>query len=227
MNHENHSSIIIYLPSTHVLSFWGFKSKFTEKPRISRFLPRICWFVAIAHGRTDERTSIFISLQKDPSGLRSNNYVACLGLKHCMDRNMDELDGRSHCVKDADKPGFNVCAQCGQTWDLILVECSGDLTCTAGLSHCQVLDYTPRARVAPKDLFVFGTLEWRHLTYLPKVIIDCHRLPRIRWFVASAHGTPDGRTDVRSDGRSDERTSIFVASPTQNAPSGQKTYQTL
>ena len=44
------------------------------------------------------------------------------------------------------------------------------------------LDYTRRARVAPKELFVFGTLAWRHLTYLPKVIIDCHRLPRIRWF---------------------------------------------
>ena len=45
-----------------------------------------------------------------------------------------------------------------------------------------LLDYTRRARVAPKDLFVFGTLAWRYLTYLPKVIIDCHRLPRIRWF---------------------------------------------
>ena len=45
-----------------------------------------------------------------------------------------------------------------------------------------VLDYTRRARVAPKELFVFGTLAWRYLTYLPKVIIDCHRLIRIRWF---------------------------------------------
>ena len=65
------------LPSTHVLSFWWFKPKFTEKPRISRFLPRICWFLASAHGtdvrtdgRSDVRTGYFMSLptQKAPSG---------------------------------------------------------------------------------------------------------------------------------------------------------------
>ena len=55
--HEIHSSILINSPSTHVLSFWRFISKFTEKPRISRFLPRIRWFVASAHGtRSDGRS---------------------------------------------------------------------------------------------------------------------------------------------------------------------------
>ena len=76
------------------------------------------------------------------------------------------------------------------------------------------LDYTRRARVAPKDLFVFGTLAWRHLTYLPKVIIDCHRLPRIRWFVASAHGTDaDGRTEGRTN-------RIFYEPPYTKSPFG-------
>ena len=75
---EVHSSILIHSPSTHVLSFWWFKSKFTEKPRISRFLPRICWFVASAHGTPDGGiyTLPFFGASLHKKNLRGNNSIS-------------------------------------------------------------------------------------------------------------------------------------------------------